>query len=145
MTLRGRLTAAFLVVVLGPVLLGALFVASTLAAVDRSRSTERLAVAASTVRTSVDALCQQLRATADAVALTADPAVAAAQLVGRGLAAAVLVTDVTGQVTYAIARRSADPVAGLRRLDRPVRPTARSGRWPPTSTCATAPARGWAR
>ncbi|MGC4745632.1 diguanylate cyclase [Micromonospora sp. DT201] len=100
MTLRGRLTAAFLVVVLGPVLLGALFVASTVSAVDRSRSTERLAVAASTVRTSVDALCQQLRATADAVALTADPAVAAAQLVGRGLAAAVLITDMTGQITY---------------------------------------------
>ncbi|WP_433315769.1 diguanylate cyclase [Micromonospora sp. CA-269861] len=100
MTLRGRLTAAFLVVVLGPVLLGALFVASTVAAVDRSRSTERLAVAASTVRTSVDALCQQLRATADAVALAADPAVAAAQLVGRGLAAAVLITDVAGQVSY---------------------------------------------
>ncbi|MBM7492361.1 diguanylate cyclase (GGDEF)-like protein [Micromonospora luteifusca] len=100
MTLRGRLTAAFLVVVLGPVLLGALFVASTVTAVDRSRSTERLSVAASTVRTSVDALCQQLRATADAVALTADPAVAAAQLVGRGLAAAVLITDVSGRVTY---------------------------------------------
>ncbi|MEV4655232.1 diguanylate cyclase [Micromonospora sp. NPDC049301] len=100
MTLRGRLTAAFLVVVLGPVLLGAFFVASTVTAVDRSRSTERLAVAASTVRTSVDALCQQLRATADAVALTGDPAVAAAQLVGRGLAAGVLITDVTGQVTY---------------------------------------------
>ncbi|WP_327032968.1 diguanylate cyclase [Micromonospora ureilytica] len=100
MTLRGRLTAAFLVVVLGPVLLGVLFVASTVAAVDRSRSTERLAVAASTVRTSVDALCQQLRAIADAVALAADPAVAAAQLVGRGLAAAVLITDVAGQVTY---------------------------------------------
>ncbi|MEK8108151.1 hypothetical protein NKG94_30520 [Micromonospora sp. M12] len=52
------------------------------------------------MRTSVDALCQQLRATADAVALTADPAVAAAQLVGRGLAAAVLITDVAGKVTY---------------------------------------------
>ncbi|MCG5470517.1 diguanylate cyclase [Micromonospora sp. LAH09] len=100
MTLRGRLTAAFLVVVLGPVLLGALFVASTVAAVDRSRSTERLAVAASTVRTSVDALCQQLRATADAVALTAEPAVGAAQLVGRGLAAAVRITDLTGEVSY---------------------------------------------
>ncbi|MFF0172798.1 diguanylate cyclase [Micromonospora profundi] len=101
MTLRGRLTGAFLVVVLGPVLLGAFFVASTVAAVDHSRSIERLAVAASTVRTSVDALCQQLRATADAVALTGEPAVAAGQLVGRGLAAAVLITDVTGQVTYA--------------------------------------------
>ncbi|WP_433129269.1 diguanylate cyclase [Micromonospora sp. CA-240977] len=100
MTLRGRLTTAFLVVVLGPVLLGTLFVASTVSAVDRSRSTERLAVAASTVRTSVDALCQQLRATADVVALTADPAVAAAQLIGRGLVAAVLITDVRGEVTY---------------------------------------------
>ncbi|MFG1914320.1 diguanylate cyclase [Micromonospora sp. NPDC048898] len=100
MTLRGRLTAAFLVVVLGPVLLGALFVASTVTAVDRSRSTERLAVAASTVRTSVDALCQQLRAAADVVALTTDPAVAAAQLVGRGLVTAVLITDVAGQVSY---------------------------------------------
>ncbi|MEU8180213.1 diguanylate cyclase [Micromonospora sp. NPDC049047] len=100
MTLRGRLTAAFLVVVLGPVLLGALFVASTVSAVDRSRSTERLAVAASTVRTSIDALCQQLRATADVVALSADPAVAAAQLIGRGLVAAVLISDVHGQVSY---------------------------------------------
>ncbi|MET8525538.1 diguanylate cyclase [Micromonospora sp. NPDC005172] len=101
MTLRGRLTAAFLVVVLGPVLLGAFFVASTVTAVDRTRSTERLAVAASTVRTSVDALCQQLRAAADAVALTGDPAVVAGQLVGRGLAAAVLISDVSGRVTYA--------------------------------------------
>ncbi|MEV7329297.1 diguanylate cyclase [Micromonospora sp. NPDC093244] len=109
MTLRGRLTAAFLVVVLGPVLLGALFVASTAAAVDRSRSTERLAVAASTVRTSVDALCQQLRATADAVALNGDPSAAANQLVSRGLAAAVLITDVTGRVTYASAGAPSTP------------------------------------
>ncbi|WP_433117563.1 diguanylate cyclase [Micromonospora sp. CA-246542] len=100
MTLRGRLTAAFLVVVLGPVLLGAFFVASTVTAVDRTRSTERLAVAASAVRTSVDALCQQLRAAADAVALTGDPAVVAGQLIGRGLAAAVQVSDVGGRVTY---------------------------------------------
>ncbi|MFI6264608.1 diguanylate cyclase [Micromonospora sp. NPDC051006] len=100
MTLRGRLTAAFLVVVLGPVVLGALFVASTVNAVDRGRSTERLAVAAATVRTSVDALCQQLRAAADAVALTGDPSGAAAQVVSRGLAAAVMVSDMAGRVTY---------------------------------------------
>ncbi|MFI7522556.1 diguanylate cyclase [Micromonospora globbae] len=101
MTLRGRLTAAFLAVVLGPVLLGALFVASTLGSVDRSRSTERLAVAAATVRTSLDALCQQLRAAADAVALAGgDPAGAAGQVVSRGLATAVVVSDVAGHVTY---------------------------------------------
>ncbi|MFI7648819.1 diguanylate cyclase [Micromonospora sp. NPDC049460] len=101
MTLRGRLTTAFLAVVLGPVLLGAFFVGSTVVAVDRSRSTERLAVAAATVRTSVDALCQQLRAAADAVALTGDRPGAAGQVVSRGLAAAVRVTDVAGRVTYA--------------------------------------------
>ncbi|MFC3504223.1 diguanylate cyclase [Micromonospora krabiensis] len=102
MTLRGRLTAAFLAVVLGPVLLGALFVASTMNAVDRGRSTERLAVAAATVRTSVDALCQQLRAAADAVALAGpDAAGAAGQVVSRGLAAAVVVRDTADQTTYA--------------------------------------------
>ncbi|MGN9774443.1 diguanylate cyclase [Micromonospora sp. H33] len=101
MTLRGRLTAAFLTVVLGPVLVGAFFVGSAVAAVDRSRSTERLAVAAAAVRTSVDALCQQLRAAADAVALTEDRAAAAGQVVSRGLAAAVLVTDVAGGVVHA--------------------------------------------
>ncbi|MFI1191925.1 diguanylate cyclase [Micromonospora sp. NPDC020750] len=103
MTLRGRLTAAFLAVVLGPVLLGALLVGSTMAAVDRSRSAERLGLAAASVRTSVDALCQQLRAAADAVALVADQAGrpgAAGQVVSRGLAAAVLVTDVAGGVLY---------------------------------------------
>ncbi|GGL92054.1 diguanylate cyclase [Micromonospora yangpuensis] len=103
MTLRGRLTAAFLAVVLGPVLLGAVFVATTLRAVERSRSVDRLGVAAASVRTSVDALCQQLRAAADVVALAAAPerAGTAGQVVSRGLAAAVEVTDATGRVTYA--------------------------------------------
>ncbi|PZG15858.1 diguanylate cyclase [Micromonospora craterilacus] len=103
MTLRGRLTAAFLAVAFGPVLLGAVFVASTVATVDRSRATERLAVAATAVRTSIDALCQQLRAAADAVALAADQAGAASQMVSRGLAAAVVVTEATGRISYATA------------------------------------------
>ncbi|MFJ8582737.1 diguanylate cyclase [Micromonospora sp. NPDC093277] len=104
MTLRGRLTAAFLAVVLGPVLLGAFFVGSMMSAVDRSRSTERLGLAAAAVRTSVDALCQQLRGAADAVALVTDPAArprAADQVVGRGLAAAVWITDDAGRTSYA--------------------------------------------
>ncbi|MFG1954114.1 diguanylate cyclase [Micromonospora sp. NPDC048830] len=112
MTLRGRLTAAFLVVVLGPVLLGAFFVGATMAAVDRGRSAERLGLAAATVRTSVDALCQQLRAAADAVALAPDAAGragAARQVVSRGLAAAVVVADVTGQVRYATPGAPAQP------------------------------------
>ncbi|MFR9777077.1 diguanylate cyclase [Micromonospora sp. MS34] len=112
MTLRGRLTAAFLAVVLGPVLLGAFFVGSTIATLDRSRSTERLELAAVGVRTSVDALCQQLRAAADAVALVTDPAArprAADQVVGRGLAAAVRVTDSAGRTSYATPGGPAGP------------------------------------
>ncbi|MEU8259116.1 diguanylate cyclase [Micromonospora sp. NPDC048999] len=104
MTLRGRLTAAFLAVVLGPVLLGAFFVGSMMSAVDRSRATERLGLAAAGVRTSVDALCQQLRAAADAVALVTDAPArprAADQVVARGLAAAVLITDTAGRTSYA--------------------------------------------
>ncbi|WP_433389702.1 diguanylate cyclase [Micromonospora sp. KLBMP9576] len=101
MTLRGRLTTAFLAVALGPVVLAVMFVGATVAAVDASRSTERLAVAAAAVRTSVDALCQQLRAAADAVALTGDRPAVASQVVRRGLAAAVRVTDVDERVTYA--------------------------------------------
>ncbi|MEU3452033.1 diguanylate cyclase [Micromonospora sp. NPDC006766] len=112
MTLRGRLTAAFLVVVLGPVLLGAFFVGSMMSAVDRGRSTERLGLAAAGVRTSVDALCQQLRAAADAVALVTDAAArprAADQVVGRGLAAAVLITDTAGRTSYATPGGPAGP------------------------------------
>ncbi|MBQ1072825.1 diguanylate cyclase [Micromonospora sp. C31] len=109
MTLRGRLTTAFLAVALGPVVLGVMFVGATVAAVDSSRSTERLAVAAATVRTSVAALCQQLRAAADAVALTSDRPAAASQAVRRNLAAAVRVTDVTGRVTYATPDGPAQP------------------------------------
>ncbi len=123
LTLRGRLTAAFLAVVLGPVLLGAFFVGTTLSAVDRSRATERLGLAAAGVRTSIDALCQQLRAAADAVALVGDPVVrsrAADQVVARGLAAAVLIADAAGRTTYTT-------------------PDGPAGRW---QDCAGAPATG---
>ncbi|RFS45771.1 diguanylate cyclase [Micromonospora craniellae] len=104
----------------GPVLLGAVFVASTVAAMDRSRATERLAVAATAVRTSIDALCQQLRAAADAVALTTDRPGAASQVVNRGLASAVLVTDVTGRVSFATPEA---PPAPWRDCAPPVPPT----------------------
>ncbi|GIF70614.1 GGDEF domain-containing protein [Asanoa siamensis] len=102
MTLRGRLTAAFLAVVLGPVLLSALFVGGTVAAVGRDRAAERLGVAATAVRTSVSSLCQQLQAAADAVAVTTDPArqtEVASQVVARGLASGVVVEGVDGVPT----------------------------------------------
>jgi two-component system, cell cycle response regulator len=87
-TLRGRLTTAFLVVVLGPVLLGAIFVAVTVAAVNRDRSAERLDHATATVRTGIAATCRQLQAAADAVAVVParDRSAVADQLIARGLA-----------------------------------------------------------
>ncbi|MDY7090349.1 MAG: diguanylate cyclase [Actinomycetota bacterium] len=88
MTLRGRLTTAFLVVVLGPVLLGSIFVALTVAAVSRDRTAERLDHATTTVRTGMAAACRQLQAAADAVAVVppAERSAVADQLITRGLA-----------------------------------------------------------
>ncbi|WBC18426.1 diguanylate cyclase [Solwaraspora sp. WMMA2080] len=107
MTLRGRLTTAFLTVVLGPVLLGAFFVGATVAAVGQSRSTERLDLATASVGTSVNALCSQLEAAAGAVALLlpdrARLAVAADQAVARSLASAVQVTGPDGASIVATA------------------------------------------
>jgi diguanylate cyclase (GGDEF)-like protein len=104
-TLRGRLTTAFLAAVLGPVLLGAVFVAGTVSAVTDQQAEQRLALAADAVRTSVAALCQQLHAAADAVALVGDPGRAgvATQVVARGLAGGVVVGDPAGGTTFTTA------------------------------------------
>src|SRR4051794_38746036 len=87
-TLRGRLTTAFLAVVLGPVLLGSFFVGMTVATVSRDRTVERLDHAATTVRTAIGAVCRQLQAAADAVAVLPEVSrrQAADQMVIRGLA-----------------------------------------------------------
>jgi two-component system cell cycle response regulator len=93
-TLRGRLTTAFLAVVLGPVLLGSFFVGMTVATVSRDRTVERLDHAATTVRTAIGAVCRQLQAVADAVAVVpADARQATAdQLTSRGLTTGVKIT-----------------------------------------------------
>src|SRR4029453_7446440 len=90
-TLRGRLTTAFLAVVLGPVLLGSLFVGTTVATVSRDRTVERLDHAVTTVRTAIGAVCRQLQATADAVAVLSeqDRRAAADRMIGRGLASTI--------------------------------------------------------
>ncbi|GIH09114.1 hypothetical protein Rhe02_71810 [Rhizocola hellebori] len=72
MTLRVRLTTAFLLMVLGPVLLGAIFVGASVAKVGQDRASERLDLAANSLRTSVGALCGQLLSVAEAVAAAAD-------------------------------------------------------------------------
>lgn len=102
MTLRARLTAGFLAVVLGPVLLGAVFVGVTVGAVSRDRADHQLDLAASATRSAVASLCQQLRTTAEAVRLQpADRrAAVAAELAGQdGMVTAVrIVESGTGQV-----------------------------------------------
>lgn len=98
MTLRTRLTAAFLVVMLGPVLLGAVFVGYTVGAVGQDRSEHQLEVAAGAVRSAVAALCQRLHSAAELVAMRPPqqrPAAAQA-LAGSDLVAAVRVLDADG-------------------------------------------------
>lgn len=116
MTLRGRLTAAFLVVVLGPVLLGSIFVAMTVATVSGDRVAERLDHAATTVRTGIGAICRQLQATADAVAIVpeGDRSAVAHQLVSRGLASDIRIDPGTPPASPGLAgeaggNRSGDP------------------------------------
>ena len=100
MTLRGRLTTAFLAVVLGPVLLGAFFVGTAVNAVMVERSTERLDRAVTAIGTSVGSLCQQLRAAAGAIAVVTEPAgrvAVAGQFVANGLASAVHIAGPNGK------------------------------------------------
>lgn len=103
MTLRARLTVAFLVVVLGPVLLGAVFVGGTVTAVSQDRSSYRLDVAAGATRTAVNALCQRLQSAAEAVAR--QPADSreqlATDLVAQGQASAVQLQAGDGETVLA--------------------------------------------
>ncbi|GGK30486.1 hypothetical protein GCM10010124_24100 [Pilimelia terevasa] len=112
MSLRTRLTTAFLAVVLGPVLLGALVAAATVGAVASQRGTEQLDRATGAVVTSVRAMCRQLYAAASAVAIVPDAdsrAAAAEQVLGAGLGSAVQVNDATGLVTLSTPQPPAQP------------------------------------
>jgi two-component system, cell cycle response regulator len=121
-TLRGRLTTAFLAVVLGPVLLGAFFVGGAVTAVGAERSIERLDRAASAVATSVGALCRQMNGAAGAVAVVPDApgrAAAANRVVAGGLGSAVEVNDPDGAPVFSTAGAPPQPwvdCAGARRL-----------------------------
>jgi two-component system, cell cycle response regulator len=99
-TLRARLTAGFLAVVLGPVLLGALFVGVTAAQVNRARAGERLELAVTAVKSSLGSVCQRLRAAGEtAVLLGADPT-AAREVIDRHLATGLRVVGDDGTVRY---------------------------------------------
>jgi diguanylate cyclase (GGDEF)-like protein len=103
-TLRARLTGAFLAVVLGPVLVSSASVASTVTSLTASREAERLLSAANGVGTSINALCERARAAAEALASTANGAPLAARkaapgvVVGRGLADSARIEDGDGRI-----------------------------------------------
>lgn len=113
-TLRARLTGAFLVVVVGPVLLGAVFVGGTVNAVNQSRERERLDVAVTSLRTAIDATCVRLRATAEAAAIATmggtRPA-AAQVLVDAGRAGAIRIESGDGTSVVTTTAAPATPWA----------------------------------
>jgi two-component system cell cycle response regulator len=98
-SLRARLTSAFLIVVIGPVLLGAIFVAITVNSVNKSRERDRLDVATTSLHTAVAATCDRLQAAAEnAATLTVGgtrPELAQT-LVTQGRASAIHIETATG-------------------------------------------------
>jgi two-component system, cell cycle response regulator len=100
-TLRARLTATFLTVVLGPVLLGALFIGTTVSALAEERVRDRLDTAAGAVRAEIGARCQRLAAAASTAALLGH-----AQAIDNGLPMTVTLTDASGSVVSSAGPRS---------------------------------------
>jgi two-component system, cell cycle response regulator len=127
-TLRARLTAAFLAVVLGPVLVGAAFVGGTVTAVNHSRSGTRLTVATGAVRTSVDALCQRLRTAVRTAAVQGAEAVHQANVSGASSAA-----NDAKDVAQSVVRQGLADGAVLNRAN-----------GQPLATAGTVPAGPWA-
>ena len=98
MTLRARLTGAFLAVVLGPVLVGGIFVGATVSAEDHSREHDRLNLATSNVRTMISASCDRLESAAEAAAAGPESirASLAQSLVNQGRASAIHIDNADG-------------------------------------------------
>jgi two-component system cell cycle response regulator len=103
-TLRSRLTAAFLAVVLGPVLVGAVLVGVVVTDLVGDRARDRLAVGSNTVVTAISSLCQQARAAAQVVAEASDGGertTAVREVLTRKLADAARIEDARGRVRAA--------------------------------------------
>ncbi|MFG1921055.1 HAMP domain-containing protein [Cryptosporangium sp. NPDC048952] len=100
MTLRRRLAAVLLSVVLGPLLLGAVAVGVTATRLAEERATERLGAAATVVSTAVNTVCQRARSAAEAlaagIARGERPAAAAGLVATRGLAETARVENTVG-------------------------------------------------
>ncbi|MFC4334789.1 diguanylate cyclase [Salininema proteolyticum] len=105
MSLRGRLTSAFLVVVLGPVLVGAIFVALTVSYMSDVRTDEQLDAAVSTVDSRIGMFCERIHTADTALAITyrdghLDTVRSMAELVvARGVADGVSIRSEDGPTT----------------------------------------------
>ncbi|MDT7550158.1 MAG: two-component system, cell cycle response regulator, partial [Actinomycetota bacterium] len=107
MTLRGRLTAAFVLVVLVPLLVGGLLVTRAFPRANAARQGETVTASARLVATVLTGYCDRARATAEAAGRAysgAPPAagmVAVRNLVERGLADGVRVAGTSGNTLAA--------------------------------------------
>ena len=101
-TLRRRLTAALLAVVIGPLLLGAVAVGVTATRLADERAVERLNSGTAVVNSAVSAVCQRAVAAAEALAAalaSGEPPVTASRfVVSRGLAEAAQVENSAGSL-----------------------------------------------
>jgi diguanylate cyclase (GGDEF)-like protein len=96
--MRARLTAAFLAIVLGPLVLGAVFVGISVRTVQDQRTSERLELAASTLSTTISGLCRTALSAATIVATAPESGRTNAinNVLRQKLADGVLVLDQTG-------------------------------------------------
>jgi two-component system cell cycle response regulator len=100
-TLRARLTAAFLAIVLGPVLVGAVLVGIAVRNIATNQAEDRLSLGGMTVVRTVSGLCQRARAAAQVVAAASGGGTRTAavrQVIGQELADAARLEDANGRV-----------------------------------------------
>jgi diguanylate cyclase (GGDEF)-like protein len=113
-TLRSRLTAAFLAIVLGPVLVGAVAVGFVVTKYAGERARDRLAVGSNAIVSTLSSMCQRARAAAQVVATSSNGGTrtgAVTQVVRQGLADAARLEGPTGKVRATAGRLSALPTA----------------------------------
>jgi diguanylate cyclase (GGDEF)-like protein len=113
-TLRARLTAAFLAVVLGPVLVGAVAVGLVVTTFAGERARDRLQVGSNAVVSTLSSMCQRARAAAQVVATASGGGTrtaAVAQVVRQRLADAARLEGPGGKVRATAGALSTSPSA----------------------------------
>jgi two-component system cell cycle response regulator len=109
-TLRARLTATILAVVLAPLIIGAVFVTAAAGSIDRAADRQRLDVAANALRTTVNATCDRLIAAAQSAAVAGAHQVRVAEsIVDASRVSAVRIDGSTGATVLSTPNAPAQP------------------------------------